>query len=631
MSTTIFQKYLEGMNGQPLEKKPDSQCSSVLLPHQRTSPIKKAVPHRESIVQTPNNIRNGQTVYATPCKDVPAPVSNISTTTGLLHNKERSPENNRGLAASRWNDQSCQDTPMNKTGYLATPSHRAHKQPRVMVEESSVAASRVDKNMYQTPVKKPLSLVSYEAVTQKSALNASDRQNGSFCFSPQDEVNRVADDGKNELNDVKSRAWDLSHRPSAVLPVVADPEANIKVTALSPQVGAQIVEDWKVGDTIRDPRGKWPTELSVWDQVKQDMVDQDQESIDEVASSTDGQEAIPQHATSFIKTWIMGAHDISTNFLSQDIENHADCDVDTFSGVLLSPIEQPRTKIDGLMSCSQAVNSSTSYMKEFLAKTAHKQKAQRKTEKQVRVTTGASEAETRSMVAEHPNLNEVQFPCHLRPATESDIQNITAIYNREVSEGYKVMDTKPIRPDDFHTIYKRCQVERMPFVVAVEGYHGVTDQKIIGVALVTEVSLGIAGSLETLSSRGGKLLVIVEPEYRRKKVGTALIDLIITNCTGWYVSKCGCQFVNYTHDWISNEFGRNPRRWWYLEMEVMILSGDNEETTRKGEEFQWIWNFLEAKFDMMLKHYDEKCYYDPRKMNWLDKLTFRRVCRTLGE
>ncbi|KAI0550190.1 hypothetical protein F4679DRAFT_594834 [Xylaria curta] len=631
MSTTIFQKYLEGMNGQPLEKKPERQYSGVLLPHQRTSPIKKAVPHQESIVQTPNNIRNGRPVHATPCQDVPALVSNIPMTTELLRSNEQSPENNRGLAASRWNDQSCQDTPMNKTGCLATPPHRGRKQQRGVVENLVVTSSdqRVDKNSHRTPVQKPLSLVSCEAVAQKSISNTSDRRNGSFHSPRQDNVNRVP---HNELNDVKSRTWDSSHRPSAVLPVVlastANPEANTEVAPSPPQIGAQRVEKC---DTIHDPRGKWPIELSVRDQVKQDMVEQDQESSDEVSSSTKGQDAIPQHATSFIKTWIMGAHDVSTTFLSQNINDHEDCDVDTFSGVLMSPIEHPRTKTDGLMSCSQAEKTSSSFMEEFLAKTALKQKTQRKTEKQVRVTAGASEAETRSMVTEYSNLNEVQIPCHLRPATESDIQLIAAIYNREVSEGYKAMDTKPIKPNDFHTVYNRCQIERMPFVVAVEGYHGVTDQKIIGFALVTELSHGIAGSLETLSSRGGKLLVIVEPEYRQKKVGTALIDLIMTNCTGWYNSKCGCQFVNYTHDWISNEFGRNPRRWWYLEMEVMILSGVNEETTRKGEEFQWIWNFLEAKFDMMLKHYDEKCCYEPRQMKWLDKLTFRRVCRTPRE
>jgi L-amino acid N-acyltransferase YncA len=261
-------------------------------------------------------------------------------------------------------------------------------------------------------------------------------------------------------------------------------------------------------------------------------------------------------------------------------------------------------------------------------------KIKRKVEKPARATAVATEAQEEPLREEPPNAHKVQFPCHLRPATKSDIKAITDIYNQEVAEGYKVMDTNPLNQDDFYNIYSQCLTEEMPFVVAVEGWHGKIAEPhevIIGFALVTAVNRGISGSYKTLSRIGGKLLVIVKTGYRRKKIGTALIDILITNCTGWYISKRGYQFVNSTHDWMSTEFGSNPRKWWYLEMEVMIRSGANEEMTRKGEEFQLIWNFLESKFDLLLKHYDEKCFYDPRRMNWLDKLTFRRVCRTLGE
>ncbi|KAI0460425.1 hypothetical protein F5B21DRAFT_519169 [Xylaria acuta] len=640
MSSTIFQKYLEGMNGQSLDNKPERQCSTALLPHQRTSYIKKAVAHQESTIQTPNT-RNEQDGHAIHRKEVPELVSNISMNTESIRRKEPSPEHNQGLAASRWNDQSYQGTPMGGTGFpLATPPHLARKQRRQTVETQVAAPSgqRVDTNTHWAPVQKPLSTAGNGVDAQKSGLNASDKQNDGIRSPRWNEVNEVPGNGWNESEDVRNRIWDSSHQPAAAIPVVsattANPEANTKITSFSPQVDVQRVGEGRVSGTMHDPRGKWPTGLGVQDQVRKDMADQDRASLDEMASSTEGEAVIPQHATNFIETWILGAHDVIANFLSQNIDHHEDCDVDTFNGVLMDPVEYTRTKIEGLMSRNQAEMTATLFTKQFLAETARKRKAQRKTEKQAKVTARATETETGPMVAESPNPNKVQIPCHLRPATESDIQIITAIYNREISDGYKVMDTKPIRPDDFRTIYNQCQAEKMPFVVAVEGCHGVIDtlhQRIIGVALVTAVSRGISGSYETLSSRGGKLLVIVEPEYRRKKVGTALIDLIITNCTGWYMPKGGYQFMNSTHDWISNEFGSNPRKWWYLEMEVMILSGVNEEKNRNGEEFKWIWNFLEAKFNLILKHYDEKCFYEPRQMNWLDKLTFRRDCRTLGE
>ncbi|KAI0476739.1 hypothetical protein F4859DRAFT_521308 [Xylaria cf. heliscus] len=634
MSSTMFQKYLEGMNGQSLVKRPQYQGSGVLLPHQRTGPIKKTITNQESVIQTPNNTRNGQVGHVIRHKDVPVLVSNTQINTESRRSKDLSPEHNRGLSASRWNDQSYQGTP--------TPPRHTQKQQRETVETqfATPARKRVDKNTHWAPVQKPISLAGNGAEAQRSGLNASDTQNDNTWPVRWDEVKEVTTNRWKESEDVGNRIWDSGYQSSAATPIAAATKTDLeatKMTSFSPQVEVQWLGKPGRNDITPDPRGTWPAELGIQDQVKQDMADQDRESLnetEEIQSSTEEEVIIPQHATNFIETWVLDAHVVTTNFLSQNIDHHEDCDVDTLNGVLLSPVEYPRTSHEGSMSRNQAKMTAAILTKQFLAEIARKRKAQQKPEKYVKVAARDSEEEIGSAVAELPNPNEVQIPCHLRPATESDIPIITAIYNREISDGYKVMDTKPISSDEFHEIYHQCLTEKMPFVVAVEGCHGVIDtshQRILGFSLVTAVHRGISGSYETLSNRGGKLLVIVQPECRRKKVGTALIDIIMTNCTGWYISKGGYQFINFTHDWISKEFGSNPRKWWYLEMEVMILSGDNEEKTRQSKEFKWIWDFLEAKFDMILKHYDEKCLYQPRQMNWLDKLTFRRICRTLGE
>ncbi|KAJ8120978.1 hypothetical protein ONZ43_g2457 [Nemania bipapillata] len=343
------------------------------------------------------------------------------------------------------------------------------------------------------------------------------------------------------------------------------------------------------------------------------------------------------YVTDFIKTWVENTPDVKTDFIYQNIDQHEDCDVDTYMGVLMDPIDYPETRRQELPSRRQREQTSNLYIRQFASEIAQRDpntQSKRKTEKQAQTTPVTIETEADPINEEPLNSFQVQVPCHLRPATESDVEAIAAIYNHEIAEGYKVMDTRPIKQDDFYNIYSQCMTENMPFIVAVAGWHGTTEkshQEIIGFSLITAVGLGIAGSYDNLSRIGGKLFVIVKPGYRRKGIGTALIDILITNCTGWYISKGGYQFVNSTHSWISAEFGNSPRKWWYLEMEAMIRSGESEEATRKGEEFQWIYNFLEDKFDLRLKHYDEKCFYEPRQMNWLDKLTFRRTCRTVGQ
>ncbi|KAI0526517.1 hypothetical protein F5B22DRAFT_655668 [Xylaria bambusicola] len=399
-------------------------------------------------------------------------------------------------------------------------------------------------------------------------------------------------------------------------------------------------------DVVPDPRAHWPTETGFANKTSQSVASQFQEwdrrsqkkSSDDISSLTQEEKAVPQYVFDFIDVWRRRAHVVKADFLSQGGDLHEDCDVDTYGGVLMEPVEHPVTKMHELISRDQLEMTSGLLMRQYVAAVARKdphRRAQRKAEKQARAAAEAAAAAEPEIVAEPlPNQNEVQIPCHLRPAVESDMEAVAAIYNQEILDGYRMMDTKPVMENDFRRIYGQCLTEKMPFVVAVEGWHGTMDTdhaRVLGFALVTAVSRGIAGSYDTLSRRGGKLLIIVRPECRRKRIGTALIDIIITNCTGWHMSKGGYQFVNFTHDWISSEFGTNPRKWWYLELEVMIRSAENEVKAREGEEFQWIWNFLEAEFNLLLKHYDEKCFYHEQKMQWLDKITFRRDCRTRGE
>ncbi|KAI1180371.1 hypothetical protein F4777DRAFT_574132 [Nemania sp. FL0916] len=405
------------------------------------------------------------------------------------------------------------------------------------------------------------------------------------------------------------------------------------------EIVPEIKENTQEVETISlDPRRNWPTEPLQIDQGATDfdpshsLPDRNNTS-DDVSCSVE-EEYVPDHVTNYIKDWIRDAHVVKADFLSQDIEYHQDCDVETYKGVLMDPIEYPQTRCQELMSYEQLTQTSASRVREFgeLARRDKKIRLMQKVANQATAAIPTTQEAAQTFLDEHPNPNNIQIPCHIRPAVESDIEAITAIYNQEVDSGYGVIDIYPIKCNDMLNLYRRCQAGHMPCVVAVDGLHGATDgscQGVIGFSMVSPVSRGIGGSFDTLSRCGGKLLAVVKPEYRRKKIGSALIDLLMTNCTGWYISKQGYQFVNSTHDWISTEYGSNQRKFWYLESEVMIRSRANKDATRKGEEFQWISNFLEVKFDLLLKNHDETCLYDPQQQIWLDRLIFRRPCHMI--
>ncbi|KAI0400845.1 hypothetical protein F4802DRAFT_601606 [Xylaria palmicola] len=634
MSYTNFQKYVEGMNRQPLDKKPERRGSGILLPHQRTTPIKKQpVANQESGLQTPKKECNRQIGADTPQQDVHAGVSKLSAT---LHPPRRVI---LGLAQSRWADLGRHGTSAHE--YTWSPSRSSIHRPdqeRATGEKkiTTPSSKKADEPQRGILAMKQIKLDGNGTPSPALGLDTQDTSNHNSRPSSSTGVTSMRGTGWSELGDNENKVSELGrHRPTAGPKVSATEGGSMRSTAPLPQVEASKVHEQTHDDPLRDPRGNWPAEPQDADEAR---IPRDQKgSSDAVSFSTDGDKVIPQLMNEFIETWLRDAHVVNADFLSQKTEHHETCDVDTVTGNLMEPVDYPRTIPGELMTQARAEGSSAQCMRLFEAETARRdpvRKAQRKAEREARAAAQASLAAAAPVVEEPPNPYEVQIPCHIRPADEPDIKAITAIYNQEIETGYKVMDTQPVKQDDIFMIYHQCLAEKMPFVVAVEGWHGRGDQLcqgVIGFGMVTAVGRGITGSYETLASRGGKLVVIVKPEYRRKKIGTALTDILITNCTGWYLPKGGYQFVNLTNHGLSNQFRDNQRKWWYLEMEVMIVSGADEEKTRKGEEFQWIWNFLEAKFDLLLKHYDEKCFYEPRQMKWLDKLTFRRRCRSARE
>ncbi|KAI1313675.1 hypothetical protein F5Y03DRAFT_389974 [Xylaria venustula] len=656
MSSTKFQEYLEGMNRQPLDRKSEHQSSRVLLPHQRTGPA------QEPESPTPN-ISEKQAEHGACQQDgaktspgcsardkTPARNMYSSPEPSTQLDVQTPPSNcqNNGLAKSRWANSSYNGTPVRQSGQpLNNFSASAQRQPTTTMRRPNVTPLSKSNGVFSdgTPDEKNTPLTGNAIVIPRLSPSALSGQN-----------NRTYPLEKGEPDHKLSNGWEesdsIQHKVEKPVPQFSTAAASVRGAEGSSQPIKK--HSSPSINAVPDPRVNWPTESGVPGGIGQDIARQNRtsranpaplsskKSTDEMSTSTEGERAVPPHVTDFIEHWRQTAHSVEADFLSQNRDPHGDCDVNTYSGDILEPIDYPATKQQELMSRAQLEQTSAVFMRQLIAGLARrdpKRKAQKKAEKEARAAARAAAAAVAAAgtpevsTAELPNINEVQIPCHLRPAVESDIEAIAAIYNQEVADGYKLMDTKPVRQEDFRTIYSQSLVEKMPFVVAVAGWHGAMNtshQEVIGFALITAVSRGIAGSYDTSSRRGGKLLVIVKPQCRRKKIGTALMDIIITNCTGWHMSKGGYQFVNFTHDWMSNEYGSSPRTWWYLEMDIMIRSAENEERAREGEEFQWIWNFLESKFTLLLQHYDEKCFYHPHKMYWLDKLTFRRDCRTRG-
>ncbi|CAJ2506148.1 Uu.00g002780.m01.CDS01 [Anthostomella pinea] len=400
-------------------------------------------------------------------------------------------------------------------------------------------------------------------------------------------------------------------------------------------------------DAERDFRGNFPD--GIWENQEWNRTKRPTKKSLEAMSDDEEEFVIPPYLEDYVNNWNAKTTECETDFLTIGVENHEDCDVDTLTGILMQPIDYPETKPDP--SIPQSSKQSKTSQMAMAAREAHLDRTdpERKLKRKLAVAAkrkaaadaakaekAAADAREKAFLEElhAPNPHEVKVPCHLRPAVESDMPGVAAIYNKEIDEGWRVIDAGKVSPDRFRQLFNGCREEKMPFVVALEGWHdpNITDNRVIGFAFIDAISRGIMGAYSTHSRPGGRLTVVVDSEFRRKKVGTALIDVVMTACSTRYLPKLGHQFVNPLQNRTTMRPEYNSRYWWYIDMVVHIKSEKTEKMTRQGDEFKWIWDWLESTFVLILIDYDEKCLKDQRQPRgeWLDRLTFRHVCRALG-
>ncbi|KAI0016919.1 hypothetical protein F4780DRAFT_631356 [Xylariomycetidae sp. FL0641] len=380
-----------------------------------------------------------------------------------------------------------------------------------------------------------------------------------------------------------------------------------------------------------DYRGQDPVSQTIKWEEDEGM---DREPMDRLQKVSWGEDTSP--AAQFIYRWLTKAHQVRARFPGPRTTVYEDCDIDTQTGEILRPVIQPRTRRQGPMGLDQLNLSSQHRIEEFAA-FARQVKERRRFLKRASATRDVTPTtEVRAPSPAPPCPWEVQIPCHLRPAAKADVRAVAEIYNHEVENGYRLVDAEPVPDERFLEILGFCRQAHMPFLVAVDGWyrHGdaIPGRKVIGFAMVDVGHRGIGGSRATHGTATGKLTAIVHPDFRHKKIGTALFDVVMSTCSPKYNTKQGYQFINLSNDPTYRRPPFNSRSWHSLELDVNIRSEKTLRETKAAAEFNWIWNWLEERFILLLVHHNERALYDNRDNRgvFLDKLTFRHMCRPVA-
>ncbi|KAI1417551.1 hypothetical protein F5Y13DRAFT_184892 [Hypoxylon sp. FL1857] len=374
-------------------------------------------------------------------------------------------------------------------------------------------------------------------------------------------------------------------------------------------------------------------------------------------------EGISTYLERYVKHWVQTTHEIVVDKFPDGIADADQCDIHPEHGTFMEPVFYPPTNlasdlVKGLNDTAQiridrrmreiAEQEELEVRKLQAAKTEVDKKPQK--DKQPGAAEGAEVGEKpengverkKARRRERAGSREIRIASHLRAARLEDMEQIAAIYNREVASSFKLPDKRSVGPDKFTQIYHGCCAHNLPFIVVIEGWNDkeidlrsknlrVKGQRVIGFAVMDYAARGIYGSYATHAAPCGKLTVVVHPDFRRKNICSAMLDAVFSCCSTNYKNRRGYEIVNPAKDRRHLNPKHNSREWHFIDIEVILASGSNKEDTEQTEEYKWITHYLKNYFQMELVYHDEKLYRDDRfNHKWLDRLTFRHQCRPLG-
>jgi GNAT superfamily N-acetyltransferase len=148
---------------------------------------------------------------------------------------------------------------------------------------------------------------------------------------------------------------------------------------------------------------------------------------------------------------------------------------------------------------------------------------------------------------------------------------------------------------------------------------------------------GIGSGLGT-SRATAKINVYVHPDYRKKKVGFSLLDMLLTTVSDRYSSQSGYDFVDPDNSPVYKGPGSHERQYYRLYFHYLVKHKQLAEGNKKLEQEQktydddlvWIRKMLDEQlgFTELVRfeavHRSAKCRDGP--VYWLDQVVFEHAC-----
>ncbi|KAI0143577.1 hypothetical protein GGR57DRAFT_350019 [Xylariaceae sp. FL1272] len=394
--------------------------------------------------------------------------------------------------------------------------------------------------------------------------------------------------------------------------------------------------------------GRYPSPVSVptrssYDTNQEAMAKQDWNATRHSDPTSDEIKLFNNALSELVTNWLKDTPAAEANL--SELLQRKDCDVEPETGRLLDPILYPRTlrahmedkdKDKASLAATERIRAYfAQHPERFLRYQDSKlhqlrdKKAQEEIEKEAQ-SRAAWEAETAAQLAQEAAARRPQIRCHFRPAEPRDVKAITDLYNKEVSGQSTVMELEHLPSAHVQNLLRICNATSLPFAVAIEGDSANLDikkEKLIGFAMIIQGTRGFTGLNNVMGKVGGKLVVVVDEAFRRKKIGSALIHLVLTSCSRQCPEQReGYDFINPKKIKGLEEAG--AINFFYIDVEVIVRSGNTEKQTQQGERFQGLLDALEGRFCILLFKYEHRALHNG--LYYFDKATFRHWARNLS-
>ncbi|AEO58138.1 hypothetical protein MYCTH_101399 [Thermothelomyces thermophilus ATCC 42464] len=374
----------------------------------------------------------------------------------------------------------------------------------------------------------------------------------------------------------------------------------------------------------------------------------------------------------FINAWMKGVPKNVVANLSHCGEAYWRCDIDTFTGRLLPPVIQPETMLDPTPLDPNMDWRRRNWTSTLLRKHYNTRRNGRLREnKHFTLPTQLEYAAPEGIAIDEPVIERPEYhrfvpriASFLRPAVKSDMEAVCAIYNWEVKHGLQALDSQPLSVEEFQNILGTTRQLGMPFIVAVRGSArdlGLTEGnlsfsvfqqipfqdkqsrgEILGFAFLSVWQPGLVGSANGSSRATARVNVFVHPDYRRKKIGFSLLDMLLTTVSDCFSSETAYDFVDPDNSPVYKKGPNRQRQYFkvYLNYRVRHKLPDegNQKLDSKQKTYDadlvWVRKLVEDRLNFTELVRYEAVHRSARGRGqpvcWMDEVVFEHTCSFRG-